>query len=64
MLTKSDDGLTKVAGGASFDYTITVDNAGTRDVASTDSVTVTDVLPAGLVYVAPLPAVARLLVRC
>ena len=55
VLTKNDDGLTKVAGGASFVYTITVDNAGKQDVTSTDTVTVTDILPAGLEYVLPLP---------
>ena len=53
-LTKNDDGLTKIAGGAAFDYTITVRNVGTRALV-VDPVVV-DVLPAEMVYVLPLPA--------
>ena len=50
-ITKSDDGQVKVAGGAPFDYTITVDNLGPRDAEVTDNVTVSDQLPAGLDFV-------------
>jgi uncharacterized repeat protein (TIGR01451 family)/LPXTG-motif cell wall-anchored protein len=50
-ITKVDDGQSHVAGGAPFDYTITVDNLGPRDASITDSVTVTDRLPAGLEFV-------------
>ena len=46
-LTKSDDGITAVAGGAPFPYTITVDNVGTRDADLGEPVTVVDELPAG-----------------
>jgi uncharacterized repeat protein (TIGR01451 family) len=55
-ITKSDDGLVKVAGGPSFDYTITVDNLGPRDAAADEAVTVTDQLPVGFAFVLPLPA--------
>ncbi len=51
-LTKSDDGLVKVAGGDSFDYTITVQNVGTGNLSADAPVTVTDELPNGLVFVA------------
>ncbi len=50
-ITKISDGLAKVAGGAPFDYTITVDNLGPRDANVTEPVTVTDQLPAGLTFV-------------
>ncbi|MGZ4791107.1 MAG: hypothetical protein ACXWBO_04525 [Ilumatobacteraceae bacterium] len=50
-ITKIGDGLTKVAGGASFDYNITVDNLGPRDANVAEPVTVTDQLPAGLTFV-------------
>ena len=50
-ITKSNDGKVKVAGGAPFDYTITVDNLGPRDAEVTDNVTVTDQLPSGLHFV-------------
>jgi uncharacterized repeat protein (TIGR01451 family) len=50
-LTKSDDGLVKMAGGDSFDYTITIENVGSGNVALDAPVTVTDDLPAGLVFV-------------
>ncbi len=51
VITKTSDGLSKIAGGASFNYTITVDNLGPRDASPTESVTVTDQLPAGLSFV-------------
>lgn len=51
VITKSNDGHVKVAGGAPFDYTITVDNLGPRDAEVSDDVTVTDRLPAGLHFV-------------
>ena len=50
-ITKTDDGLVKVAGGAAFDYTISVDNLGPRDALTTEAFTVTDKLPTGLAYV-------------
>jgi uncharacterized repeat protein (TIGR01451 family) len=50
-ITKSVDGASHIAGGAPFDYTITVDNLGPRDAEPTDITTVTDVLPAGLSFV-------------
>ena len=50
-ITKSVDGTSHLAGGAPFDYTITVDNLGPRDAEPTDLTTVTDVLPAGLEFV-------------
>ena len=50
-LTKSDDGLVKIAGGDSFDYTITIQNVGGSNVSANAAVTVTDDLPAGLVFV-------------
>ena len=49
VLTKTDDGLLKVAGGASFDYTITVHNIGPGNPSAAS--TVTDQLPAGLEFV-------------
>ncbi|HEX3088025.1 MAG TPA: hypothetical protein VHQ23_05175 [Ilumatobacteraceae bacterium] len=48
-ITKTDNGLDQVAGGDSFDYTITVDNLGPGDPSG--AVTVTDLLPAGLTFV-------------
>ncbi|MDP9463877.1 MAG: DUF11 domain-containing protein, partial [Actinomycetota bacterium] len=51
VITKSDDGLVKVAGGPAFDYRITVDNLGPFDALPSDPVTVTDELPAGLTFV-------------
>ena len=54
-ITKTVSAAPKVAGGSAFDYTITVDNLGPRDATASDSVTVTDQLPAGLVFVT-LPA--------
>ena len=50
-LTKDDGGAEAVAGGAPFDYTISVQNVGTRDLDLGEPVTVTDVLPAGLSWV-------------
>ena len=50
-ITKNDDGVTAIAGGAPFDYTITVQNIGARDVDLSEPVTVTDELPAGLSWV-------------
>ncbi|WP_345439734.1 hypothetical protein [Microbacterium gilvum] len=49
-LTKDDGGASAEAG-QSFPYTITVANIGSRDVDADDPVTVTDVLPDGMVYV-------------
>ena len=51
VITKADDGSEPVAGGPSFDYTITVDNLGPRDATGIDPVTVTDQLPVGLEFV-------------
>jgi uncharacterized repeat protein (TIGR01451 family) len=48
-ITKTDNGLDQIAGGDSFDYTITVDNLGPGD--PTGPVTVTDELPVGLTFV-------------
>jgi fimbrial isopeptide formation D2 family protein len=45
---KTDGGATPVAGGAPFNYTITVGNDGS--VASTAPITVTDTLPDGLAF--------------
>ena len=50
-ITKSVDGASHVAGGAPFNYTITIDNLGPRDAEVTDNVTVTDHLPVGLDFV-------------
>jgi uncharacterized repeat protein (TIGR01451 family) len=50
-ITKSDDGQVKVAGGAAFDYTITVDNLGPFDALATEAFTLTDKLPTGFAYV-------------
>ena len=55
-LTKSDGGAVATAGGAPFQYTITVTNVGGRDVELDEPVTVTDDLPAELVWVEPAPA--------
>ena len=54
-LDKSDNGATPVAGGAPFDYTLTIDNAGPSDASV--AATVTDVLPAGFVLAAAPPTV-------
>jgi uncharacterized repeat protein (TIGR01451 family)/LPXTG-motif cell wall-anchored protein len=51
VITKTDDGVTKIAGGPPFAYTITVDNLGPRDASTTEPVTVTDQLPAGFDFV-------------
>ena len=50
-ITKTVSATPKVAGGAPFDYTITVDNLGPRDATAADNVTVTDQLPAGFQFV-------------
>jgi uncharacterized repeat protein (TIGR01451 family) len=50
-ITKSDNGAVQVAGGPPFDYTITVDNLGSRDPAAGSVITVTDQLPAGFSFV-------------
>ena len=50
QLTKSDGGATAVAGGPAFDYTLTIDNVGTRDAQTGEPVVVTDQLPVGMVY--------------
>jgi len=47
-ITKTDNDFEVVAGGAPFDYTIEVTNAGPSDA---DNVVVTDTLPAGLTFV-------------
>ena len=46
-LEKTDNGATPIAGGAAFDYTLTVRNLGPSDTSV--PATVTDVLPAGFV---------------
>lgn len=51
-LTKSDGGATLVAGGAPVTYTFTVTNAGGRAADAGDDAVLTDVLPAGLAWVA------------
>jgi len=51
-ITKTDNGAIEVAGGAPFDYTITVRNLGPGDPAVGAVVTVTDQLPAGFDFVA------------
>ena len=48
-ITKTDGGATPTAGGAGFQYTVSVDNLGPSD-ASADA-TVTDVVPAGISFV-------------
>ncbi|MEZ5298189.1 MAG: hypothetical protein R2697_18545 [Ilumatobacteraceae bacterium] len=50
-ITKNDDGVTAIAGGAPFDYTITVQNVGTRDADVGEPVTVVDELPLPLQWV-------------
>ncbi|TDT14717.1 putative repeat protein (TIGR01451 family) [Ilumatobacter fluminis] len=50
-ITKNDDGVTVIAGGAPFDYTITVQNVGTRDADLGEPVTVVDELPLPLQWV-------------
>ncbi|MEY2581898.1 MAG: hypothetical protein QOE09_1747 [Ilumatobacteraceae bacterium] len=52
QLTKSDGGASAVAGGGSFDYTLTIDNVGTRDADLGEAVVVTDQLPTGMAFVA------------
>ncbi len=52
QLTKTDGGASAVAGGGSFDYTLTIDNVGTRDADLGEAVVVTDQLPAGMTFVA------------
>ncbi len=51
VITKTDGGITQIAGGPPFAYTITVDNLGPRDASTTEPVTVTDVLPNGFDFV-------------
>ena len=51
QLTKSDGGASAVAGGPAFDYTLTIDNVGTRDAQIGEPVVVTDQLPVGMSYV-------------
>jgi len=55
QLTKSDGDAQPLAGEA-FDYTLTITNLGSRDADLGEPVVVTDVLPAGIAWVAPLPA--------
>ncbi|MCB0966650.1 MAG: hypothetical protein KDB37_07425, partial [Ilumatobacter sp.] len=50
-ITKNDDGITAIAGGAPFDYTITVQNVGTRDADLGEDITVVDELPLPLQWV-------------
>ncbi|MCB0968765.1 MAG: hypothetical protein KDB37_18170, partial [Ilumatobacter sp.] len=50
-ITKNDDGVTAIAGGAPFDYTITVQNVGTRDADLGEPITVVDELPLPLQWV-------------
>jgi uncharacterized repeat protein (TIGR01451 family) len=52
QLTKSDGGASAVAGSGAFDYTLTIDNVGTRDADLGEAVVVTDQLPAGMSFVA------------
>ena len=52
---KTDNGATPVAGGAPFDYTLTIDNAGPSDASV--AATVTDVLPAGFTLAAAPPTI-------
>ena len=47
-IVKSDGGATPVAGGAGFQYTLSVDNLGPSD--ATVDATVTDVVPAGISF--------------
>jgi uncharacterized repeat protein (TIGR01451 family) len=49
-ITKTVIDAPQVAGGAPFDYTITVDNLGPRDATVDDPATVTDHLPAGFSF--------------
>jgi uncharacterized repeat protein (TIGR01451 family) len=51
-ITKTVSATPQIAGGAPFDYTITVDNLGPRDATVDDTVIVTDQLPDGFNYVA------------
>jgi uncharacterized repeat protein (TIGR01451 family) len=56
QITKTDGGFQAVAGGAPIPYRLVVTNVGLRNVDAGEPVTVTDVLPTGLVWVAPFPA--------
>jgi hypothetical protein len=56
QLTKDDGGFQAVAGGAPIPYRLVVTNVGLRNVDAGEPVTVTDVLPDGLVWGAPVPA--------
>lgn len=56
QITKDDGGFQAVAGGAPIPYRLVVTNVGLRNVDAGEPVTVTDVLPAGLVWVTPVPA--------
>ncbi|HAP77648.1 MAG TPA: hypothetical protein DCR14_16405 [Acidimicrobiaceae bacterium] len=51
-----DDGGAEPVPGESFTYTVTITNVGTRDADLGEAVTVTDELPAGLSWGAPLPS--------
>ncbi len=55
QITKSDAGAEPLAG-ETFTYTLTVSNLGTRDADLGEPVVVTDVLPAGVSWVLPMPA--------
>ena len=55
QITKSDGGAEPLAG-ETFTYTLNISNLGTRDADLGEPVVVTDVLPAGVVWVLPLPA--------
>ena len=50
QLVESDGEASASAGGSPFDYTLTIDNVGTRDADLGEPVSVTDILPAGLVF--------------
>ncbi|HEY7625612.1 MAG TPA: hypothetical protein VH761_01040, partial [Ilumatobacteraceae bacterium] len=51
VITKSVEAGAHVAGGDSFDYTLSIDNLGPRDVDLGEAVVVTDRLPSGLEFV-------------
>jgi len=55
QLIKSDGGAEPLAGEA-FTYTLTITNLGSRDADLGEPVVVTDVLPAGVTWVLPMPA--------
>ena len=63
-ITKTDDGLVKVAGGDSFDYTITVQNLGSGNLSAYEPAIVTDQLPDGFVFVAYPRTAWRTARRC